>query len=193
MQKKTKVVLLGDSIRLLGYGKYVAEALGDAYEVWQPTENCRYAKYTQRLLFEAREQLQGADAVHFNCGLWDVYDQFCEGETFSTETEYCDTVCRIAAYLLRLTPCVVFATTTSVKEGHLHVRNGDVDAFNRAVVPRLRAMGVQIHDLGAFVREHTERFILDTDRIHLTDEGARACATRVAEAIRTALAAAPKP
>ena len=31
-----KVVLLGDSIRLIGYGKRVEELLGDQCTVWQP-------------------------------------------------------------------------------------------------------------------------------------------------------------
>ena len=41
--KKTKVTLLGDSIRLIGYGTRVPELLGDDFEVYQPEENCRYS------------------------------------------------------------------------------------------------------------------------------------------------------
>lgn len=37
-----KVVLLGDSIRLVGYGPRVPELLGSDYEVYQPDENCRF-------------------------------------------------------------------------------------------------------------------------------------------------------
>ena len=41
-----KVTLLGDSIRMIGYGKTVAEALNkDGIEVFQPEENCRFSKY----------------------------------------------------------------------------------------------------------------------------------------------------
>ena len=43
--KMKKVVLLGDSIRLIGYGKKVEEMLRPEYEVWQPEDNCRFAKY----------------------------------------------------------------------------------------------------------------------------------------------------
>ena len=46
-----KVVLLGDSIRLWGYGTKVPEMLGEDYEVWQPEDNCRFVKYTLRGLF----------------------------------------------------------------------------------------------------------------------------------------------
>ena len=41
-----RVVLLGDSIRLIGYGTKVPELLGDGYEVWQPEDNGRFAQYT---------------------------------------------------------------------------------------------------------------------------------------------------
>ncbi len=47
-----KVVLLGDSIRLWGYGTKVPELLGKDYEVWQPEDNCRFVKYTLRGLFD---------------------------------------------------------------------------------------------------------------------------------------------
>ena len=39
-----KVVLLGDSIRLIGYGTKVPEMLGPEYTVWQPSDNGRYAQ-----------------------------------------------------------------------------------------------------------------------------------------------------
>lgn len=192
MNKRKKVVLLGDSIRLLGYGKRAAELLeGDGCEVFQPEENCRYAKYTQRLLFERWESIRDADVIHFNCGLWDVYDQFRDGETFSTVTEYCDTVERIARRLLAVTPHVIFSTTTPVRVAHAHVRTADVERFNAAVVPRLRALGVTVHDLFRPVSEHLERYILPTDNIHLTEEGAEACAALVAAAVRHELARTP--
>lgn len=185
MNNTRKVVLLGDSIRLIGYGAHVKDALGEGYTVWQPTDNCRYAQYTFRLLFEQWESLRDADVIHFNCGLWDVYDQFCEGETFSEIDAYVRTVERIARRLLSVTPNVLFSTTTPVKAAHKHVRNTDVARFNEAVIPRLAALGVHILDLHTLVRENVDTYVLDTDYIHLTEEGAKACAARVAEAIRT--------
>ena len=47
-----KVTLLGDSIRQIGYGTRVPELLGEDYEVFQPEENCRFVKYTLRMLFD---------------------------------------------------------------------------------------------------------------------------------------------
>ena len=41
-----KIVLLGDSIRQIGYGTKVPEMLGTDFSVWQPSDNCRFAEYT---------------------------------------------------------------------------------------------------------------------------------------------------
>ena len=52
-----KVTLLGDSIRLIGYGLKVPELLGEEFEVFQPGDNCRFAKYTLRGLFDWQEPM----------------------------------------------------------------------------------------------------------------------------------------
>ena len=45
------VLLLGDSIRW-GYGKYFPDVLGDGFEVFQPDDNGRWAKYTLMMLHD---------------------------------------------------------------------------------------------------------------------------------------------
>ena len=67
-----KIALLGDSIRQMGYGAKVAEMLGDECEVWQPTDNCRFASYTLRGCFDWKEHLDGCDIIHWNNGIWDI-------------------------------------------------------------------------------------------------------------------------
>lgn len=47
-----RVTLLGDSIRMIGYGLKVPVLLRDDFEVFQPKDNCRFAKYTLRGLFD---------------------------------------------------------------------------------------------------------------------------------------------
>ena len=44
MEKK-KVLLIGDSIRM-GYDKYVKNYLADSCEVYYPSENCRFAQFS---------------------------------------------------------------------------------------------------------------------------------------------------
>lgn len=53
-----KVILLGDSIRLIGYGTKLPEILGADYDVWQPEENCRFSNYTLRMVFEHQNFLK---------------------------------------------------------------------------------------------------------------------------------------
>ena len=62
-----KIVLIGDSIRVVGYGPMLEERLKKAgFEVFQPEDNCRFAQYTLRLLFDLKEQIK---------------DQYAPGET----------------------------------------------------------------------------------------------------------------
>ena len=80
-----KVVLLGDSIREIGYGPVVPALLGDEYQVWQPPENCRFALYTLRMTFDYRPFMEGADVIHWNNGLWDVCQLWEDGPFTSLE------------------------------------------------------------------------------------------------------------
>ena len=178
-----KVVLLGDSIRLIGYGRKVPEMLGDEYTVWQSEDNCRFVKYTLRMLFEWRDNIKDADIIHWNNGLWDVCKLFGDGH-FSDKDEYVECMCRVAKILLSRHDKVIFATTTPVTEQNPHNRNEDIIAFNEALVPRLKELGVIINDLHALVYSDIDAYIRKDDNIHLTEEGIKVCAEQVARVIR---------
>ncbi|MBO4954707.1 MAG: hypothetical protein J6D04_06165 [Clostridia bacterium] len=181
-----KVALLGDSIRLLGYGTKVPELLGDAFEVYQPADNCRYSKYTLRGLFDWKAELEGTDIVHWNNGLWDLSDLLGDGKLFTEEDEYIHTMCRIADILLARYKKVIFATTTPVTEKNPYNKNEDTLRITQKLVPLLEAKGVIINDLYSFVLPHLDTYIDQNDYTHLTPTGIDACAQRVAEYIRTA-------
>ena len=184
--KKTKVTLLGDSIRLIGYGTRVPELLGDDFEVYQPEENCRYSTFTYRGLFDWAEGIKGSDVIHWNNGLWDACALFSEDESFTPLEFYLHTMERIAKQLLKITPRVIFATTTPVAEGHEYNKNYLIDKYNEAVVPRLQALGVEINDLHTLVLEHRDEYLKE-DKIHLNEKGIDAAAMRVVESIKKAL------
>ena len=178
-----KVVLLGDSIRL-GYGGRVCELLGSDYTVWQPDDNCRFAAYTLRMLFDYREQMRGADVIHFNCGLWDMCDLFGDGP-FTPVDVYVEQMVRIAAILKSYAPngTVIFATTTPPSPemwGHDLER---VRAYNAAVVAALEPLGIVINDLFTPVAEDVEHMICE-DLIHSTPYGVEVLAQQVADLIR---------
>ena len=182
---KRKVALLGDSIRLFGYGKVVPKLLKNEATVFQPKENCKFAKNMLRMLFDLKCDLAECEVIHFNCGLWDVANIVGDGELFSTDEEYLQNLLRIAKALLKITPNVIFATTTPVHPAHEHNKNEDIDRFNALAVPALTALGIRINDLHSLVAEDIEGNICE-DKIHLTPLGAERCARQVADAIRAA-------
>ena len=179
-----KVVLLGDSIRLLGYGRRVGELLGEDYTVLQPEDNCRFAAYTLRMLFDHQDMLKDADVIHFNCGLWDVCDLFGDGP-FTPLEDYLRTMTRIAAILKSYAPTVIFATTTppdSRMPGHDAER---LKAYNAAAVAALEPLGILVNDLFSPVAADPAGMICE-DHIHLSEQGAAICAEQVANCIRAA-------
>ncbi len=182
---KTKIALLGDSIRLCGYGAPIVGMFPEC-EVVQPDDNCRFAKYTFRMLFDWAETIKGSRVIHWNNGLWDVCDLFGDG-TFSTVDEYVENMVRMAKQLKKIAPHVIFATTTPVRDDNPYNRNEDIMAFNAAVVPALQKEGIVINDLFGLLYEKRNEYISAEDRIHLTKAGTEVCAQQVAAYIREAL------
>lgn len=179
-----KVTLLGDSIRQIGYGKKVAEMLGkEGVECFQPEDNCRFSKYTLRMLFDYKSQIEGSDVIHWNNGLWDVSDLFGDGQ-FSSTDEYCKNMLRIADILLKITPNVIFTTTTPVKNGYPYQSSEDIARLNAAVVPLLKAKNIAINDLYTTVYPLKEEILRDDDMIHLNERGIEICSEQVFNAIK---------
>ena len=178
-----KVALLGDSIRLIGYGLKVPELLGNNYEVYQPEDNCGFVKKTLRMLFDIREKLNGCDVIHWNNGLWDIFRPFEDGKTLTSEEEYTENMLRVAKILKDITPNVIFATTTPVRENRYY-RNADIDRYNALIVPKLQETGLRINDLNGLLRNNVERYIRSDDLLHLTEEGIDVCAKQVADCIK---------
>ena len=176
-----KVVLLGDSIRLIGYGTKVPALLGKEYEVFQPEDNGRFAQYTLRQLFDYGEQIKNCDVVHWNNGLWDVSDLFGDGY-FTDPEDYKKTMLRIADILLSRSKRVIFATTTPVSDDYPYQTNQTIAMFNAAVVPALQSKGIVINDLFAAVYPRRRQLICD-DLIHRSEVGIEFCSRLVADAI----------
>lgn len=180
----TKVVLMGDSIRLLGYGNAVPALLGEAYSVWQPESNGRFVSNVLRDLFDHREQIKAADIVHFNSGEWDICELFGDGP-FTPEDFYVSQLERIVRILQGWGKTVIFATTTPVREENVHNHNAVIRRYNELAVPALQKMGATINDLYSVVAADIYANVCD-DTIHLSERGIALCAQATAEAIRHA-------
>ena len=177
-----KVVLIGDSIRMIGYGKPVAERLAPEYEVWQPDDNCRFAQYTLRGLWDWQDGMRDADIIHWNNGLWDICHLFGDG-AFTPIEEYVSTMLRIARILKERATTVIFATTTPVRPENVHNKSGIIKAYNEALVPKLLEMGVVINDLYTPIAKDVYKFICE-DTIHLSADGIALTADMVEAVIR---------
>ena len=176
-----KIILLGDSIRL-SYQRRVTELLGPDYTVWGPDDNGRFASYTLRMLYDYREQLKGADVIHFNCGLWDMCDLFGDGP-FTPIEVYAEQMERIAKILKTYAPVVVFAATTPPPPkmwGHDLDR---VRAYNAAAMAALEPLGVLFNDLFTPVAEDIDRMISE-DFLHASPLGVEVLANRVADCVK---------
>ena len=181
-----KITLLGDSIRQIGYGLKAAEAFGNGYTIFQPDDNCRFASYMLRMVFDCQKEIRSSDAVQFNCGSWDACDLFGDG-AFTPLDEYLATMMRITRLLQGMCPHVIFATTTPVLEGGTDQRNDLIVLENEAIVPLMRERGVVINDLYSLVQSDIDRFIRADDRVHLTEAGIDACARQTADIIKREL------
>lgn len=180
-----KVTLLGDSIRL-NYEGRVTELLKDEFTVFRYDDNGRFAQYTLRSLFEYQNEIQGSDVIHWNNGHWDLCNIFGDGP-FTPEDQYVYNIKRVAGLLLKVTPHVIFATTTPVRTENVYNDNKVIQRFNALAVEALTPMGVAINDLNAAASKDIERYICD-DLIHLTPDGIELCAGLVASSIRKAIA-----
>lgn len=178
-----KITLLGDSIRQIGYGPKVPALLGDEFEVWQPEENCRFAQYTLRGMYDWAEGMKGSELVHWNNGLWDNCDIYGDGMFTPLET-YVDFMVRIAKILKKRHGKVIFATTTPVTAQNPYTINEDIILYNKTIVPVLEDLGVVINDLHSLMYADIDKYIRKDDNIHLTDAGADVCAEQVARIIR---------
>ena len=179
-----KLVLLGDSIRLIGYGARVAELLGDEYTTWQPEDNCRWADYTYRMLSDKAEEIKDADIIHWNNGHWDICDLFGIGP-FTSEEEFVTNMMQILDILQKRHKVIIFSTTTPVRYANKYNKNEVIERYNDLIVPKLRERGVIINDLNSLLKPDIDRYICD-DNIHLTEEGIELCASRVANCIKEA-------
>ena len=177
-----KIILLGDSIRL-SYQNRVTELLGSDYTVWGPDDNCRFASYTLRMLFEYKAQLEGADVIHFNCGLWDMCDLFGDGP-FTPLEVYVEQMVRIAKILKTYAPVVIFATTTPPSPKMWGHDLNRVRAYNAAAMAALEPMGILFDDLFTPVAEDIDRMISE-DYLHASPYGVEILANRVADCIKT--------
>ena len=180
-----KITLLGDSIRM-GYGQLVPGMLGDNYTVFQPADNCKFAKFTLRSILDWNVNIEGSDIIHWNNGIWDI--STCVDDAPLTDIEdYVNTMTRIAVQLKKRAKKVIFATTTPVRDpvGSGFESNARIIEYNRFVVPELQKLGIMINDLHSVVYPNIDKYVCE-DNLHMNSSGYEALAKQVVKAIKEA-------
>ena len=171
-----KIVLFGDSQRqtFCGYGKRVEEILkAEGHEVFQPEDNGRFTKYLLRQIIDFRKDIQDADIIHFNAGHWDVGVMFkSDNEPFTSLDEYLANLRRIVAELKIITPHVIFATTSPVREGHPDETNAMIEKYNAAAVKLMKELNVRVNDMYNVILPQLEECVKPIpDCVHQTEKG----------------------
>ena len=180
-----QIILLGDSVRMQ-YQPVVARKLADIAEISGPEENGRWSGYTLNSLRFWLPQLPSPDLVQWNCGLWDMGDDYQEGRHFYPLDLYEETCHRICRVLRKVTGKpdlkLVIATTTPT----LHEDHKDIEEYNNVLRKVAAEENVVVNDLYAVVDEKKD-FMIGEDRIHLNDTGIEAVADCTATVIRKVL------
>ena len=187
---KKQILLLGDSVRMQ-YQPVVGEKLADIAEVSGPEENGRWSGYTLNSLRFWLPQMPSPDLVQWNCGLWDMGDDYQEGRHFYPLELYEETCHRICRILRKVTGKpglpIVIATTTPT----LHGDHEDILLYNEVLRKVAREENAEVNDLYAVVAPAKTKMICE-DHIHLTQDGVEAVAEQTAKKLRSILARQPK-
>lgn len=179
---KKKVMLIGDSIRLL-YQDKVAALLADEYDVVWPGENGRFCKYMLNELGRWFAACGEPDIIHWNVGLWDTSVVCKEDGAFTPIPEFLKYVDYTLRELRKKTDKVIFATITPVKPGSPNQKVEYIEEYNRQLIRFMKQNDCPINDLFSLLNPDKETMI-GPDCIHISPAGAEICAKAVADSIR---------
>lgn len=195
-----KVICIGDSIRM-GYEPTVVRELAD----WEVVElKDLQCGHTRNILEHLDEWLSDdLDVVHINAGLHDMAqgptsdpDVAPVGESRVPLGEYRANLGRILRRTESTTQArIIFGLTTPVdlrrqyEHGKgIHRTNENVSAYNEAAAEIATERGAVINDLNKVIVDNGAEQMLADDGVHFTAEGSAALGSKVAGAIREAVA-----
>ena len=125
-----------------------------------------------RQIADFHNEIKDADIIHFNAGHWDVGAMFSDGLPFTSLEEYLENLRRIVQELKLITPHLIFATTSPVRDGHINETNEMIQKYNTAAVKLMKELNVRIDDLYPVVWNTMDVGVKGyPDCIHATEEG----------------------
>ena len=192
-----KVLLLGDSIRM-GYQRFVKEELADEYEVIFSAENGRFAAFTMWQVNQMFKHNDYIALVQWNNGYWERNIEAPMQTAMHPVDEYVYFLRRIAEYIKAQNAKIIFATSTPILKagtapdltgtaGSLNFKNEWVTEYNAAAKKLMKELDIPVNDLYELLYDESKNHYKCEDRLHLSEEGSRRCAKRIAELIRKEL------
>jgi acyl-CoA thioesterase-1 len=191
-----RVLIIGDSISI-GYTPFVKEMLTNKVVVEHAPGN---SESTVRGL-EKLDAWLGSntwDVIHFNWGLHDM--KYIDAQTKMTDVskgrqwvpveQYEPNLKTLAQRLKKTGAKLIWCSTTPVPEGVKGRVPGEEAKYNAAALRVMRAEGVPVDDLCAFVGTAQNRAAMGgkPKDVHYTAAGSQALAAEVVKAIEAALA-----
>ena len=192
-----KVLLLGDSIRQ-GYQEYVKQELEGECEVYFDAEdNGRFVQYNFWQLNQMYKKYGNFDIVHFNSGYWDMTIEEPDREAMNSLSEYIVWLKRIINYVRNRKGIPIFANSapifdelTNTKNNTspyiFHYKNSWVQKYNNVAERLMESEKVYVNNLYDLLITG-KKFYKCPDMLHLTEDGYKLVAKKIAMVIRKGL------
>ena len=184
--KITKVVLIGDSIRM-GYQPLVVTNLQGWAEVWGPSENCRHSLWALEH-FNQWVAGQRPDILHFNFGIHDA-ELTQDGHSQIVIEQYRLCLQRFIKRAEQLHIRLIWATTTpryQVPEGNSPgqwLKMTRIDDYNAAALQIVRSCQIAVNDLHKAITDNDYVQCLQSDGCHMSDFGNKVLADAVVKSV----------
>lgn len=187
----TKVVLIGDSIRM-GYQPFVQKKLAGEMEVWGPSGNCRHSLWALDHFGEWIEA-QEPDIIHFNFGIHDQSENtHGDGQPQILPEQYALCLRRFITKAQRLAkkPALIWATTTPLYQPTPGTpmkdwaKRGLIDEYNAIAIEIVKGEGIRVDDLHGVVMANNFWECLRDDGCHMVEHGNDVLSDTVIAALR---------
>ncbi len=184
MTGKPGILLLGDSIRA-SYEPHVAKLLDGKAVVTGPSDNCQYSSFTLESIDKWINELGKPDIVHWNNGLHDCGHNPDRNPIQIPIEEYKANLEAILVLLRKLTPTVIWATTTPTHPSRKFLetewswRNEEITNYNQVARDLMQKHNVPINDLHDLISADPDNYLCE-DLLHLSPAGQKVCAQEVA-------------
>lgn len=192
--KRKKVLLLGDSIRM-GYDDYVKEILSEYDVYYDELDNGKFSSYTIWQFNQLNKKYGPFDIVHFNTGYWDMNKEGPNKEPQTPINTYISNLEFLISLIKETGSKIIFATTTPICDDLIHnrkyqktnYRNKWVIDYNKAAIKLMKKLNIPINDLYKLLLVKSKNYYKCKDSLHLTEEGYKLCANKVALKIKEIL------